>query len=148
MDLLHAAESGHFSIVKDLLSKEKSQIHSCRHNHRHYHAFNVGASAIHYASRSGHLNIVKYLLEFDVTILNDRDRENWTALHYACYNGHIHIVRLLLEYNPDANIKDKYFSQTSVQFAMYRQFHDIVKLFDSNCNSIDEREETRNIPVF
>ncbi|UJR13690.1 hypothetical protein I4U23_000702 [Adineta vaga] len=153
MDLLHAAESGHLSIVKDLLSNDKSLIHSCRHDNRHNHAFNVGASAIHYASRSGHLNIVKYLLEYDTTIINDRDRQNWTALHYACYNGHIHIVRLLFEHNPNVNTKDKYFSQTPVQFAMYRQFDDIVKLFDLNVNStnkqnIDDEIKTRNIPVF
>ncbi|CAF1048080.1 unnamed protein product [Adineta ricciae] len=149
MDLLHAAECGCLSVVKTFLTNDKSVIHSCRHRDRHNHAFNVGGSAIHYASRSGHLNIVKYLLEHDATIIDDRDRQNWTALHYACYNGHIHIVKFLLKYNPNVNIKDKYFSQTAVQFAMYRQFHEIVKLFNVTSNeNVEDVSKAKNIPIF
>ncbi|CAF1173163.1 unnamed protein product [Rotaria sordida] len=152
MDLLHAAECGLLSVVKELLSNNKSIIRSCRHNNHKNHAFNLDSSAIHYACRSGHLNIVKYLLTQDSTIVNDRDRENWTPLHYACYNGHINIVKLLLKYNADVNIKDRYLSQIPIQFAMYRQFEDIVYLLDSNvkwtCDNVDNESKARNIPVF
>ncbi|CAF3993469.1 unnamed protein product [Rotaria sp. Silwood1] len=152
LDLLHAAECGLLSAVKKLLSNDKSLIRSCRHQDRRNHAFNFDSSAIHYASRSGHINIVKYLLEQDPTIVNDHDRENWTALHYACYNGHINIVKLLLNYNANVNIKDKYLSQTPIQFAMYRQFHDIAYLLDPHIKwtheNVDDESKARNRPVF
>ncbi|CAF3379571.1 unnamed protein product [Rotaria sp. Silwood2] len=152
MDLLHAAECGLLSVVKKLLSDNKSIIRSCRHQSRRNHAFNFDSSAIHYASRSGHINIVKYLLEQDSTIINDHDRENWTALHYACYNGHINIVKLLLTHNVNVNMKDKYLSQTPIQFAMYRQLHDIVYLLDPHIkwtrDNVDDKSKARNIPVF
>ncbi|CAF4899319.1 unnamed protein product [Rotaria sp. Silwood1] len=151
MDLLHAAECGRLSIVKNLVSKDKSIIRTCRHKDSHNRAFNTDSSAIHYACRSGHLNIVKYLLQQDLTIINDIDIEYWTPLHYACYNGHINIVKLLLEYNADVNIKDNYLFQTPIQFAIYRQFEDIVHLLDPNIEWIrrnfDEISTKGNVSV-
>jgi len=132
MDLLHAAECGRLSIVKQLVSEDKSLIRKCRHKDGNNRAFNYDGSAIHYACRSGHINIVKYLLEQDSTIINDLDDELWTPLHYACCNGHLNIVKLLLEYNADVNLRDSYLSQTPIEFAMYKQFEDIVYLLDPN----------------
>jgi ankyrin repeat protein len=132
MDLLHAAECGLLSIVKQLVSEDKSLIRKCRHKDGNNRAFNYDGSAIHYACRSGHINIVKYLLEQDSTIINDLDDELWTPLHYACCNGHLNIVKLLLEYNADVNLRDSYLSQTPIEFAMYKQFEDIVYLLDPN----------------
>lgn len=132
MDLLHAADSGRLSIVKDLVSKDKSSIRNCRHADATNRAFNVDGTAIHYACRSGHLNVVKYLLKQDPSIINILDCELWTPLHYACYNGHLNIVKFLLESNADVTLKDSYLFQTPIQFAMYRQFEDIVNLLDPN----------------
>ncbi|CAF4025954.1 unnamed protein product [Rotaria sordida] len=152
MDLLHAAECGRLSVVKQLVSKDKSVIHTCQHKDPHNRAFNTNASAIHYACRSGHFNIVKYLLQQDSTIINDQDIEYWSPLHYACYNGHINIVKLLLEYNADVNLKDNYLFQTPIQFAMYRQFKDIVHLLDPNITwtrrNSDEISTKGNTPIF
>jgi len=152
MDLLHAAECGRLSVVKQLVSTDKSLIHTCRHKDRKNRAFNVDASAIHYACRSGHINIVKYILEQDSTIINDLDCERWTPLHYACNNGHLSIVKLLLEYNPNVNIKDSYLSQTPIEFAMYKQFEDIVYLLDPNIQwkrrNIEEISTKGNVSVF
>jgi ankyrin repeat protein len=152
MDVLHAAESGRLSLVKQLVSDDKNLIKTCRHKDSKNRTFNVNGSSIHYASRSGHLNVVKYLLEQDPSIINDRDAEHWTPLHYACYNGHINIVKLLLKYNANVNIKDNYLSQTPIQFAMYRQFEDIVYLLDPNLTwtrrDFDEVASKGNTPVF
>lgn len=152
MDLLHAAECGYLSVVKQLVSQDKSLIRNCRHEDHHNRAFNVKGSAIHYACRSGHLNIVKYLLEQDPTIVNDLDIECWTPLHYACSNGHVNIVKLLLEYNADVYIKDNYLSQTPIQFAMYKQFENIVYLLDPNVSwtrrTSDDISTKGNVPVF
>ncbi|CAF3629120.1 unnamed protein product [Adineta steineri] len=152
MDLLHAADYGRLTVVKDLISKDKSIVHTCRHKDPLNRAFNVDGSAIHYACRSGHLNVVKYLLEQDSTLINDVDIEKWTPLHYDCNNGHLNIVKLLLEYNADINLQDSYLSQTPIQFAMYRQFEDIVHFLDPNIKwtkrNIDEISKKGSVSVF
>ena len=51
-------------------------------------------------------------------------------MHYACYNGHIEIVKLLLQSKPDLSIRDNYLHKTSLEFAKYRQFGDIIALLD------------------
>jgi len=152
MDLLHAAECGRLSIVKQLVSKDKSLIRKCRHKDGNNRAFNFDGSVIHYACRSGHLNIVKYLLEQDPTIINDVDAELWTPLHYACNNGHLNIVKLLVEYQADVNKKDSYLSQRPIEFAMYRQFEDIVYFLDPNIEwkrrPIEDISTKGNVSVF
>jgi ankyrin repeat protein len=52
------------------------------------------------------------------------------ALHYACYNGHLPIVKLLLEKGARTDVKDSYLHKTALEFAMYKQFGDIVALMD------------------
>lgn len=152
MDLLHAAESGRLSIVKELVSSDKSLIRTCRHKDRHNHAFNPKSYAIHYACRSGHLNVVKYLLEQDSGIIHDVDIEDWTPLHYACYNGHLNIVKLLLEYHANVNLRDNFLLQTPIEFAMYRQFEEIVKFLDPDISwtrrSADEIAKKGNVSAF
>ena len=152
MDLLHAAESGCLSRVKQLVAADKSLMKTCRHTDAKNRAFNRLGSPIHYACRSGHLNVARYLLEQDPTIIKDIDEEVWTPLHYACYNGHLRIVQLLLEYNADVHVKDSYLSQTPIQFAMYRQFEDVVRLLDPTVEwrrrTADEIARKGDAPVF
>ena len=152
MDLLRAAESGRLSIVKELISNDKSLIRKCRHKDGNNRAFNFDSSAIHYACRSGHLNIVKYLLEQDPTLINDLDCELWTPLHYACYNGHLNIVKLLIEYHADVNTRDSFLSKTPIEFAMYKQFEDVVYFLDPKVQwkrrSAEEIFNKGNVPVF
>ena len=152
MDLLHAAECGRLSVVKQLVSSDRSLIRTCRHKDRRNRAFNVNGSAIHYACRSGHWNVVKYLLEQDPTIINDIDAEHWTPLHYACNNGHLNIVKLLLEYRANVNLRDNYLSQTPIEFAMYRQFEDIVRFLDPHIQwarrSAEEIAKKGNVSTF
>ena len=152
MDLLHAADAGKLSRVRELVANDASLIRTCRHQDPVNRAFNVNGSAIHYACRSGHFSVVKYLLEQDPTIVRDIDIEHWTPLHYACYNGHVDIVRLLLEYNADVDAKDSYLHKTPVEFAMYKQFEDVVNLLQPTTPWIrrDAIEIVRkgNMPVF
>ncbi len=145
MDLLHAAECGRLTVVKQLVSEDKSVIRTCRHEDPRNRAFNIDGSAIHYACRSGHLNIVKYLLQQDSTIINQLDAEDWTPLHYACNNGHLNIVKLLLEYNANVNLKDNYLFQTPIQFAMYKQLDPNIKWTRRNVNEISSKG---NVSVF
>ncbi|CAF1299196.1 unnamed protein product [Adineta ricciae] len=152
MDLLHAADCGRLSIVKELVSKDKSLLHNYRHKDASNRAFNLFGSPIHYACRSGHFNVVKYLLEQDVTLVEDVDVEQWTPLHYACNNGHLNIVKLLTEYNANVRAKDNYLNQTPIQFAMYRNFEDVVHFLDPHIRwerrTADEISKKGNVSAF
>ena len=63
-----------------------------------------GATCLHIACLSGHLNVVNYLVEADFdlntpnspeSILLQVTRTGASPLHVACHNGHLHIVECL-----------------------------------------------------
>ena len=55
------------------------------------------SSALHWASRYGHTQVVAELLRQGADIDMAQEFE-WTALHIACYWGHIEVAKKLLEY--------------------------------------------------
>jgi ankyrin repeat protein len=70
-----------------------------------------GWTALHAASHSGHLEVVKLLLRrgADVDILN---KANKTAAELASENGKAEVARFIAEYKADANIRNKIRSTT------------------------------------
>lgn len=59
------------------------------------------------ATKSGHLEIVQYLLEHGADI-EHRDMGGWTPLMWASYKGHVDIVNLLLDRKADVHIHGNY----------------------------------------
>ena len=55
-----------------------------------------GATALHWASSNGSLNIVKYILQKEPSAVNQSTGGGWTPLHYAVSKGHADIVSFLL----------------------------------------------------
>ena len=65
-----------------------------------------GDYVIHYASKSGHLPTVQYLIEqqnVDIDIKGDDDK---TPLHYACEHDHLPIVKYLVSKGANKYAKD------------------------------------------
>jgi len=56
-----------------------------------------GNTALHVASKSGHLSLVKYLVELDRNGLNTPNYENETPLHLATLNGRDYLVTYFAE---------------------------------------------------
>ena len=75
--------------------------------------------ALHAASRTGHLNIVKYAVELGANI---RSNENH-ALKVACRFGHLEIVKFLVSHG--ANVRTCY--DYPLQVAAQNGYLDIVK---------------------
>jgi ankyrin repeat protein len=70
---------------------------------------------LHIATKSGHFDIVKCLIEKGAEI-NAKDKEEKTTLHWASKEGHLEIVQCLIEKGADVNAKDT-LNQTALHFA-------------------------------
>ncbi|KAL9657448.1 hypothetical protein ABK040_016717 [Willaertia magna] len=82
---------------------------------------------VHMASREGHVNIVKYLVDKGANI-NLTDRERYAAIHYAVGSGQINVVKVLVEIpNIQVNEKDFLF-RTPLMRAVESCNFEIIKL--------------------
>jgi len=92
-----------------------------------------GFTALICASRSGRLDVVKYLIDKGANV-NIQDEEGSTALIWASSpqfreDDHIEIVKTLLENGADLTIKCKK-KKNAKQWAKYCGFHDIAKVLE------------------
>ena len=85
MDLLLAADCGDDALVRKILASGEDVNQVFNHP-----KFNGRATALHYACRSGHLNVVRTLVEDFGAALDVVEVESWTPLYYAAYNGYLH----------------------------------------------------------
>jgi ankyrin repeat protein len=83
-------------------------------------------TALHDASREGHVDVAGVLLErgADVSARDSRDR---TPLYVASGGGHLGMVRLLLQRNTDIHARDKD-GQTPFQRASAGGHQDVMQL--------------------
>ncbi|XP_050181677.1 ankyrin repeat domain-containing protein 39 isoform X2 [Myiozetetes cayanensis] len=65
----------------------------------------AGYTALHYASRNGHLGVCRMLLERGAPC-DARTPGGATPLHRACYCGHLAVSRLLLQHGADPAATD------------------------------------------
>ncbi|XP_061672890.1 ankyrin repeat domain-containing protein 39 [Syngnathoides biaculeatus] len=65
----------------------------------------AGYTALHYASRNGHLTVSEFLLEYGACV-SPRTPGGGTPLHRAAFCGHVDIVRLLLRHKADPMASD------------------------------------------
>ncbi|XP_029999558.1 ankyrin repeat domain-containing protein 39 isoform X1 [Sphaeramia orbicularis] len=65
----------------------------------------AGYTALHYASRSGHLAVCKFLLE-NGACASPQTPGGATPLHRSAYCGHLDVVELLLQHRADPMICD------------------------------------------
>jgi ankyrin repeat protein len=55
-----------------------------------------GKTPLHIASKHGHTEIVRYLIEYGVS-LNEKDNIGCTVLHYASYYNYVEIIEVLIK---------------------------------------------------
>jgi ankyrin repeat protein len=75
------------------------------------------ADALADAARKGDAAIVKKLLDEGVDV-NTKYRYGATALSYACDRGHLDVVKLLLDRGADVHVKDTFYGNTPLSWAV------------------------------
>ncbi|ELR18038.1 ankyrin repeat-containing protein [Acanthamoeba castellanii str. Neff] len=85
MDILLAGDAGDIGLVRELMKAPRADV-----NKAFSHAkFNKRSTALHYASRSGHLALVKVLVDEFGANIDAREKEDWTPVYYAANNGFV-----------------------------------------------------------
>jgi ankyrin repeat protein len=85
-----------------------------------------GESLLHVAAKSGHLSMLKMLLEKGANV-NIQDESGNTALHYSAANGKKDAVKFLLEKSADplvVNVKE----QKAIDYSNIKGFNEITEL--------------------
>jgi ankyrin repeat protein len=84
---MYACGEGHLATCQWLVEHEHADYDRCDDR---------GRSCLVYACRSGHANIVEWLLTF---LLPKSTCTGWHPLHFACSAGHFDVVRSLLRHD-------------------------------------------------
>ncbi|GAB0086675.1 uncharacterized protein DMENIID0001_007760 [Sergentomyia squamirostris] len=115
-----------------------------------------GQTALNIASRNGHIDVVRLLLNFTQPLadgtgrirgvdVNHADRDGWTPLRSASWGGHTEVVRLLISHAGCAiDCADKE-GRTALRAAAWSGHEDILKILieaGANVNSVDKQGRT------
>ncbi len=128
--LLYAARNGYVSALDILLGDDKIDVN---------HASEKGGTALMFAAKNGHLEVVKELLAYKneneklLTDVNQANVNGHTALMIAAQNGHSEVVKELLAYknkesgkNIDVNKADNG-GHTALMRAAHKNRLEVVK---------------------
>ena len=84
--------------------------------HVHLHTVGKSMTLLHVASRFGHRDVVRQLLQAGLDV-DARAGAGETALHFAAYEGHLGIVDALLGWGASTVIRDTHFNGTAQDWA-------------------------------
>jgi len=114
-----AAAMGNRQRVKEIIQRSPQQAYS---------QDSSGYTALHYAAKSGDIEMCSWLLALQAFPVNATTKGGVsTALHRAAAAGHMEIVRLLLSYGADATKEDAEGNTAAVK-ASNAGYHEIEEL--------------------
>ncbi|KAK2837592.1 hypothetical protein Q5P01_014804 [Channa striata] len=100
-----------------------------------------GYTAMHYASRSGHLGVCKFLFE-NGACASPQTPGGATPLHRSAYCGHLDVVRLLLQHRANPKLCDDD-GATPLHKAAECGHADVCQLLVEHCPSLCSQPNKR-----
>ncbi|XP_013876824.1 ankyrin repeat domain-containing protein 39 [Austrofundulus limnaeus] len=97
----------------------------------------AGYTALHYGSRSGHLDVCAFLLE-NGACASPQTPGGATPLHRAAYCGHLDVVSLLLRYRADPSLCDDD-GASPLHKAAERGHEEVCQLLLEHCPSLSSQ---------
>lgn len=143
IDIHHAAYSGDIEKVRNILERQPTAVDATD---------NLGWKPIHYAARTGHLDIVKLLLDFKAEVdakVEARTPDGpagWTPLHLAAERGRVSVVKLLIERGANIEAKDV-LNRTPLFLAAIEGQLEVVKLLVESKAEINVRDKYGRTPL-
>ncbi|XP_022088066.1 ankyrin repeat domain-containing protein 39-like [Acanthaster planci] len=107
----------------------------------------AGYTALHYASRNGHTEIISILLQHQADPNSATRSGGVTPLHRAAYSGHFDIVKLLLDWRASPLLCDQD-GKSSLHKGAERGYLDICKLLvaaDTSSISLPDKRGKRPV---
>ena len=104
-------------------------------------------TALHKATRDGHLNTVKYLIQIGAQVNVKDEIKGFTPLHIAGMKGHLEIVQCLIHHGADIEAKTKESKQTPLILAAGRGHLEVVKCLIDNGAQIDGKDIGGSTPL-
>jgi len=110
---------------------------------------NTGESLLHLASKNGHLNLVKYLVQEGAEIDYICGRVPvGSPLHYAVWFGHYLVVEFLVSKGANINLKgDECFAGTPLHYASYKGHIPIINYLIQNGASLSILNHEGKTPI-
>lgn len=113
---------------------------------------NHEVTTAHIAARKGNLNIVKYILEKDPSILTTKKCNGERVLLMAIKNEHLDIVKYLVEVQKvpiEQRFSNRYYGNTAIHFAAEYNCFDILKYFlDNRKGDVNVENDVQQTPLF
>ena len=138
--LLHACRTSRYDNVKLLIENGANINHKPRPGY---------AQAIHLAclhDYEDNINIVKYLLQVDASLIDSKGNGSKTPLHYAVENNCEDIVQLLVRSNAKINAVDK-FKRTPLLIAAKHGYCRILNYLIQCGANISKADNSDNTPL-
>mmetsp|Transcript_22627 Transcript_22627/g.31546 ORF Transcript_22627/g.31546 Transcript_22627/m.31546 type:complete len:172 (+) Transcript_22627:295-810(+) len=135
-----AAQRGHLKKLEHMIERHPEVVNSDG-------GLNTsGYTPLHYASREGHVNIVRLLLNSGVQVDASTRAGSATPLHRAAFTGHSDVLVLLLQHGANAALQDSD-GETALHKAAEQGHTDSVIVLLNACPSAAKLKDRKgNLP--
>ncbi len=131
-----AAQKGHLSRIKELLSKDPELLNFRDEN---------GRTPLHWACREGYERVVEYLINEGADV-NIRDNNNVLPMHSIAIHGPTYIADLLIKKGTDINVQSRS-GYTPLHYAAHYNQLDIAKLLVEKGADVHIRDQYGRTPL-
>jgi ankyrin repeat protein len=135
----------HYAVLWDLPSMTEIIVNEEHSQNVNSHDFTNSATPLHLASKSGHLEVARILIEggADVSALDDDGR---TTLHLASQSGHLEVARMLVERDADVSAQDDD-GRTTLHLASKSGHLEVARILIEGGADVSAQDEDGRTPL-